>query len=101
MRLAEPFVYRISQLPKSPPAIFEFLEGAGPIELREMYATFNMGIGFAVMVDGKEADRCVKLAESRGYQAWIGGAVRKEGSRKAVEIEPLGITFEGDTLQVR
>jgi phosphoribosylformylglycinamidine cyclo-ligase len=43
----------------------------------------------------------VQLAEAAGYSAWIGGTVRKEGQRKAVEIVPLGITFEGDTLQLR
>jgi hypothetical protein len=31
----------------------------------------------------------------------VGGTVEKMGSRKAVEIEPLGITFEADTLAVR
>jgi hypothetical protein len=33
--------------------------------------------------------------------AWLGGRVEKRGNRKAVEIEPLGITFDGETLKVR
>jgi phosphoribosylformylglycinamidine cyclo-ligase len=41
------------------------------------------------------------VAKSAGYDAWVGGHVRKQGDRKAVVIEPLDITFEGDTLQVR
>ena len=33
-----------------------------------------------------------------GYEArWV----RKDGQRKAVEVPPLGLVFEGDTLQVR
>ena len=36
-----------------------------------------------------------------GYDAWQAGTVRKEGGRKAVVVPSLGITFEGDTLQVR
>src|SRR4051812_4341313 len=65
MRLSEPFVYRMTQL--APPLpIFDFLECHGPVEPREMYATFNMGAGFAVYVDPKDADTCVSLAELVG-----------------------------------
>ena len=60
-----------------------------------------MGAGFAVYVSPSEAEKCLALAKAEGYTAWVGGRVAKEESRKAVEIEPLGITFEGDTLQVR
>ncbi len=42
MRLAEPFVYRMHDVGKVP-AVFEFLMRSGPVELREAYATFNMG----------------------------------------------------------
>jgi phosphoribosylformylglycinamidine cyclo-ligase len=100
MRLSEPFVYRMTQL--APPLpVFDFLERHGPVETREMYATFNMGAGFAVYVDPKDAETCVRLAEQAGHRAWIGGTVQKRGDRKAVEIVPLGIVFEGETLQVR
>jgi phosphoribosylformylglycinamidine cyclo-ligase len=100
MRLSEPFVYRVTQLPKPPP-IFDFLMQKGPIETREAYATFNMGAGFAVYVDPADAQTCVSLARQSGYNAWVGGVVARQGVRKAVELEPLGITFEGETLQVR
>jgi phosphoribosylformylglycinamidine cyclo-ligase len=101
MRLAEPFVYRMTALPPRPPAVFEFLGRAGPVDVREMYATFNMGAGFAAYVAPADADRCVALATAAGYHAWVGGTVQKRGERKAVEIVPLGITFEADTLNVR
>jgi phosphoribosylformylglycinamidine cyclo-ligase len=100
MRLEEPFVYRMTDL-GTPPAIFDFLAMSGPIDIREMYATFNMGAGFAVYVDPKAAARCIAIAESVGHRAWIGGAVKKEGARKAVEIEPLNMTFDAESLQVR
>jgi phosphoribosylformylglycinamidine cyclo-ligase len=69
--------------------------------LREAYATFNMGAGFAVYVDPADADRCLAVARETGYRAWVGGAVAKQGRRRAVEVPPLGITFESDTLAVR
>jgi phosphoribosylformylglycinamidine cyclo-ligase len=100
MRLEEPFVYRMTDVGPLP-RVFDFIREQGPVELREAYATFNMGAGFAVYVGPRDAAGCVRLAGQSGYRAWVGGTVRKEGRRKAVEIEPLGITFEGETLQVR
>jgi phosphoribosylformylglycinamidine cyclo-ligase len=102
MRLPEPFVYRMSDVGETDiPAVFRFIRRGGPVDVREAYATFNMGAGFAVYVDSGDVGRCLALARETGYRAWVGGTVHKEGSRKAVDIPPLGITFEADTLQVR
>jgi phosphoribosylformylglycinamidine cyclo-ligase len=100
MRLEEPFVYEINA-PRPHPAIFRFLVEAGPVDPREAYATFNMGIGFAVYVAPGAAAAALEAARSTGYDAWIAGRVRSDGGRKAVSIPSLGLEFEGDTLQVR
>lgn len=100
MRLEEPFVYEITNL-RPEPALFQFLRKAGPIELREAYATFNMGVGFAAYVASEAADAVVAAARATGYDAWIAGRVRKDGTRKAVVVPGLGIEFSGETLQVR
>ena len=100
MRLEEPFVYQMDVVPEPLP-VFKFMMQAGPIDLREAYATFNMGVGFAVYVDPGDVQKCLTAAVAAGHKAWNAGTVRKEGLRKAVEIKPLGVTFEGDTLKVR
>ncbi|MDB6169928.1 MAG: Phosphoribosylformylglycinamidine cyclo-ligase [Verrucomicrobia bacterium] len=100
MRLEEPFVYEITQ-PRAAPPLFRFLEEAGPIARREMYATFNQGVGFAACVGPDATEAVLKAAKDAGYDAWLAGRVRKEGGRKAVVVPSLGITFEADTLQVR
>jgi phosphoribosylformylglycinamidine cyclo-ligase len=100
MRLEEPFVYEITA-PRPAPALFQFMMKAGPIELREAYATFNMGIGFAAYVSPQNVEAALAVARATGYDAWHAGRVRKEGSRKAVVVPSLNLTFEGDTLQVR
>jgi phosphoribosylformylglycinamidine cyclo-ligase len=100
MRPAEPFVYRMSDIGEAPP-IFGFIQRAGPVEEREMYATFNMGAGFAAYVSVGDIAGCISAAKSAGIHAWVGGTVLKEGQRKAVEIEPLGLVFDGDSLAVR
>ena len=74
---------------------------AGPISLREAYATFNMGIGFAVYVAPAAVDGALAAARAAGYDAWRAGSVRKDGGRKAVLIPSLGLEFEAATLQVR
>jgi phosphoribosylformylglycinamidine cyclo-ligase len=100
MRLEEPFVYEISD-PRPVPGIFRFLMEAGPVALREAFATFNMGIGFAVYVRPEAAAAALEAARVSGYDAWVAGRVRRDGTRKAVSIPSLGLEFEGDTLQVR
>lgn len=100
MRLDEAFVYRMTEV-RPAPEVFKFIMKNGPVDIREAYATFNMGAGFAVYVDPKEASQCLQIAKQTGYDAWQAGTVAKQGSRKAVEILPLGITFESDTLKVR
>ena len=100
MRLEEPFIYEISN-PRPAPPLFEFMIEAGPIERREAYATFNMGVGFAAYVSPAHAEATVAAARDTGYDAWLAGHVRRDGSRKAVVVPPFGLTFEGDTLQLR
>jgi phosphoribosylformylglycinamidine cyclo-ligase len=100
MRLEEPFVYEIANV-RPAPALFQFLAKAGPISPREMYATFNQGIGFAACVAPELAEPTVAAAKAAGYDAWVAGRVKKDGARKAVVVPPLGLTFEGETLQVR
>jgi len=100
MRLEEPFVYEITA-PRPGPALFQFLEKSGPIDRREMYATFNMGIGFAAYVSPATTDAVLAAAKATGYDAWLAGRVKKEGARKAVTVPSLGISFGGDTLRVR
>jgi phosphoribosylformylglycinamidine cyclo-ligase len=100
MRLDEAFVYEITE-PRAIPALFKFLMEAGPIDLREAYATFNMGVGFAAYVSPEAVDATLAAAKAAGHDAWVAGTVKREGPRKAVTIPSLGLAYEGDTLQVR
>jgi phosphoribosylformylglycinamidine cyclo-ligase len=100
MRADVPFVYRIDQLPP-PSDLFRFIAQAGPVEPREMYATFNMGAGFALYVDPSHETAVLAEAGRAGYDAWRAGTVLRQGSRKAVEIVPVDMAFEAETLRVR
>jgi phosphoribosylformylglycinamidine cyclo-ligase len=100
MRLDEPLVYTMTNL-GAPQPVFGFIMEHAKMDAREAYGTFNMGAGFAAYVAAEDAPGCIALAEHEGYTAWLGGRVEKQGDRKAVNLEPLGIAFEGDTLKVR
>ena len=100
MRLEAPFVYRVRAVPPPPP-VFDFLVAAGPIDLREAYGTFNMGVGFVLYVRPGDADAALAAARGAGYAAAPLGEVVHDGGRRAVEIEPLGLAWDGEALKVR
>ena len=100
MRADLPLTYRMTDLGRVP-EIFDFLMKSGPIDLAEAYATFNMGAGFAAYVSPQDVHPTLEAARLAGHVAWVGGHVTHEAGRKAVILEPAGITFEGSSLAVR
>ncbi len=57
------------------PPLFRLIQREGDIPLRDMYNTFNMGVGMSVVVDAADADRAVKVLRDAGEDAWILGEV--------------------------
>jgi phosphoribosylformylglycinamidine cyclo-ligase len=92
------FTYRIHTLPDVQEE-FKVLQQAGNLTDEVMYGTFNMGTGFAFYVDAKAANKVQTIAKESGFKSWDAGVV-EEGERKVV-IEPLGITFGKETLNLR
>ena len=65
------------------PGIFRFLQREGDVEEDEMFKTFNMGIGMALIVDEKDKDAVVEELASIGEKAFVIGSVVK-GRRHVV-----------------
>ena len=59
----------------SAPPVFEWLATAGNVSALEMFNTFNMGIGFVLLVPPNQADQTVQWFESQGVSAYQMGAV--------------------------
>ena len=57
--------------------IFDLLAKTGNIEAREMYNTFNMGVGMMVVVKKEEADKAVEILTACGEKAKVIGEVKK------------------------
>ena len=53
------------------------------------------------MVAPADEARTLALARAAGFTAWSGGRVERQGTRKAVVLEPLGVTYEAASLGVR
>ena len=65
------------------PAVFEWLRTAGNIPDREMYRTFNCGLGMAVVVPREQAGATVDFLEKHGEKAWVAGRI-EAGEHKVV-----------------
>jgi phosphoribosylformylglycinamidine cyclo-ligase len=50
----------------SPPAVFDTLRQAGRVEDAEMFRTFNMGIGYVVIVAAVEVDAAARILRGAG-----------------------------------
>lgn len=71
--------------PIKPQAVFKVLQELGNVSDEEMYQTFNMGMGFSMVVPWKEAD---EVAKATGAKV-VGRAVKKEGIR----VPELGLSY--------
>jgi phosphoribosylformylglycinamidine cyclo-ligase len=58
-----------------------------------------MGAGFAIFVKSEDAERTVQVAQAAGVSAMVAGSI--EAGPKQLLIEPLGIRFGDDDLQLR
>lgn len=65
--------------------IFKLIEKIGEIPQRDMYNTFNMGIGMAVIVKSEEAKTAIKILEEQGEKAYIIGEVK--AGQKEINIK--------------
>jgi phosphoribosylformylglycinamidine cyclo-ligase len=57
--------------------IFKLIEETGSIPEKDMFNTFNMGIGMIAAVPKEEAEKAVKVLEGMGEKAYIIGTVEE------------------------
>ena len=71
--------FKIDDLP-TPQAVFAEIQKAGNVSEKEMYRTFNMGVGFCVVVDAADVEKVVEVCKKHGTEAFrIGEVVEGEG----------------------
>ena len=98
MRHPKTLTYRFHHLPPVPP-VLAFIRQQAKLPDAEAYTSLNMGAGFAVYVAAQDAPEVVRIAAGQGVTAWVAGTV--EAGPKRVVIEPLGLEFGADDLNLR
>ncbi len=92
-RVQAPVGYVLDALPPAPP-IFSLIKRLGAVDDANMFAVFNMGIGFCAVVDAKDADRALAIASGHGKRAWrIGHAIADPARR--VHLPQHGLVGQG------
>lgn len=71
---------RIDKTSLRPVPLFELIQKTGNIPERDMYNTFNMGVGMCIVVAKEDADKSVEILKSNGEDAYImGDTIAGEG----------------------
>ncbi|GBE18466.1 phosphoribosylformylglycinamidine cyclo-ligase [archaeon BMS3Abin16] len=69
--------FEITNLPE-PQAVFKKIQQLENIVDSEMYRTFNMGVGFCVVVKAGDADAVIEICKTQGTTAQVIGTVIEE-----------------------
>ena len=57
--------------------IFELLAKTGNISERDMFNTFNMGVGMSIVVSKADADKALEVLKANGEDAYVIGEIVK------------------------
>ena len=55
--------------------IFDLIAKTGDISERDMYNTFNMGVGMSIVVSKDEADKAIEILKANGEDAYVIGEI--------------------------
>jgi len=96
-RLAAKVSYVLDALPAAP-EIFGLIADKGGVDEATMYATFNMGIGFCVVVSDSDQGKALDALQGAGEDAVRIGVVTGAPGR-TVSIPAAGLIGKGDSFE--
>ncbi len=65
--------------------IFDLIAKTGNIDERDMFNTFNMGVGMSVVVNAEDADKAVEILKANGIDAYVMGEIIKSDEKVIIE----------------
>ncbi len=72
------------------PSIFRIIAGQGDVSAKEMYRTFNMGVGMILVVAGTDAKKAIERVARAGEKPYvIGEVISKSGAPGVIYDPPL------------
>jgi phosphoribosylformylglycinamidine cyclo-ligase len=82
-RAAAPVGYILDKLPE-PPMIFQLIQRHGGITDEEMYFTYNMGIGFCIVLSPEDVDAAHAIAKKHNARSYTIGRAVNDPDRKVI-----------------
>ena len=61
--------------------IFDLIAKTGNISRRDMFNTFNMGVGMSIVVAKEDADKALEILKSQGEDAYVIGEIIKSDDK--------------------
>lgn len=62
--------------------LFDLIAKEGNIPERDMFNTFNMGVGMSVIVDKNDAERALEILRGAGEDAYVIGSITEDADEK-------------------
>jgi phosphoribosylformylglycinamidine cyclo-ligase len=105
LRATKELGYIIHTLPQERP-IFSFIQKysalvGSPMSLRDMYGSYNMGVGFALYVSRRHLERFMRMVGRHDWPFRIYEAGMVVEGKKSLNIKPLNIAFGEKDLDLR
>ena len=57
------------------PPIFDLIAEKGGISERDMFNTFNMGVGMSIVVAAEDAEKALRILKDNGEEAYVIGEI--------------------------
>ncbi len=76
---------RINKNSWNVPSVFRRIQEKGKVKEKEMFRTFNMGIGMVIIVDKKDTEKALRFLKNKGEKAWLIGEVIEEKNKVVLE----------------
>ena len=70
------------------PFLFEFLKDIGQIPEKDFWNTFNLGVGFCLIVDKKFKNQILDICDANHLSSWVIGKVIKKNNFKEPKVLP-------------
>ena len=70
------------------PLVFKFLKDIGQITEQDFWNTFNLGVGFCLIVDKKFKDEILNICHADEISSWVLGKVLKKNNSKVNKFLP-------------
>lgn len=94
-RLKNGVTYTLDNIPE-PEYIFSWLGEKGGVSTKELYQTFNMGLGYTIIAQHEYANSIIEYMNGLGYPAmWVGRVEKNYRKESRVVVPSLDLEYSG------